>query len=851
VGCLSELVQTLWFEDVGFLHEQMLDTPVGRFSIRQMGIFLIFGLLAWITSLVFVDLVLKIVVAGAIFVAGAVFFTRKIRTVSPEAHLLCFIRRVLQINKKHVAPANNQQFMEQVSKSMLLSATLGVPVKVAGVLKDFSGKILCGKNFKVNINNTTYSNGTTDQEGCFCTYFISDRPGRFEVDIQPENTQDPAQKITIQVNPKKPKKHQKKKRQTRMRNLKPKLSTKLKQPPPQTVCTYEVFPVNYVMLPKQKRLETLGRFQCFLNSLPCQVKLTAVKTQKTLEITENEVTTTYYRFFIEALEPIDWLIEQCGFKQQPLTELPKPKTVKTFSKYLQLENGRLQKTFTVYQLPGKLLPGFISELYGLCEKVLISIKPLPPEVATSQMGKYLRLQKSILLADQSKGRLPKEQTKLKHDMAQATYQSLITGNTRLFELKINLTLQADNHEELTEQTKKLKDTLQARFIRLDCPAYFQQELANGITGKKIVADTTTVSTFFPFVSADLIESPGGVFLGINQLTGAPIVFDPHLRMNQNIVIMGKSGAGKSFTSKILLTRLLQKHKNLAFFIVDPENEYSQVGKLASADVLDITTEKQLGLDPIQIFSDNKDTATSILADLAGIEDNKTYQELRSIVGANHDLLEVYQNSPPNLKDRLSPFVTGTDSFLTMGQPQVFSNRMVFNLSALHRQLAMTQRRSLTFQAANILVFSKIWQMLDNTNFLPLHVPKLVIIDELWLYTSLPAASFLEGVSRRGRKRNVTLLLNSQRLADVLENSAGRAVIENCATKVMLRQDESAIRQAGQTIGLSTNEMETLLELNQGQGLIVAGDIHLPIDFLATQDEYKVFTTKPTERSPPT
>jgi hypothetical protein len=29
---VSELIQTLWFEDVGFLHEQMLDTPLGRFS---------------------------------------------------------------------------------------------------------------------------------------------------------------------------------------------------------------------------------------------------------------------------------------------------------------------------------------------------------------------------------------------------------------------------------------------------------------------------------------------------------------------------------------------------------------------------------------------------------------------------------------------------------------------------------------------------------------------------------------------------------------------------------------------------------------------------------------------------
>jgi len=627
-------------------------------------------------------------------------------------------------------------------------------------------------------------------------------------------------------------------------NLKPKLTK-----PQQTSCCYEVFPVNFIMLPRQKRLEALGRFQRLLNSLPSnQVRLSAVHTKKTLNIKDQELTTSYYRFIIETPEPIDWTLEQCSFKHQPLPDSTQPKIIKTLSKHTILEDGKLQRTFTITQLPNILLPGFISEIYGLCEKVLICLKPLPPETATSQMSKYLRLLKSIILANQSKGRVTKDEIKLKHAMAQTTHQNLITGSTRLFEIKVNLTVQADTIEDLGIKTKKLKDTLQARFIRLDTPTHLQPELAKGTIGKKLIVDTTTASAFFPFASADLIEAPNGLFLGLNRLTGAPVMFDPYLRMNQNILVLGKSGSGKSFTSKIILSRLLQKHKDLAYFVVDPENEYSTVGRLTGAEILNVTTDQQLGLDPVKIFADNKDTAASILADLTGVEGNRDYQELRTIVGASHDLLEVYQNSPSNLKDRLSPFVTGPDSFLTMGQPRQFSSRMVFNLSALHRQLAMTQRRSLTFQAANVLVFSKIWQMLDNPQFLPLHIPKLVLIDELWLYTSLPAsANFLEGVSRRGRKRNVTLLLNSQRLADVIENQSGRTVIENCATKMLLRQDESAIHFAGQTLGLSNAEMEVLLELGQGQGQIVAGDIHLPVDFLATDEEYGIFTTKPTER----
>jgi hypothetical protein len=186
---------------VGFLHEQMLDTPLGRFSIRQMSMFLVFGLLAWLSSLVFADLVLKIVVAGGIFFGGAALFTRKIKTVSPEAHLLCLIMRfTLQIKQKR-SISKSKQCVVQESKAMLLSATIGAPVKIVGVLKDHAGNILANKNFKVNVNSTAHSSGSTDQEGYFCTYFTPDHPGLFQIDIQPQDHPNITQKITIQVNP--------------------------------------------------------------------------------------------------------------------------------------------------------------------------------------------------------------------------------------------------------------------------------------------------------------------------------------------------------------------------------------------------------------------------------------------------------------------------------------------------------------------------------------------------------------------------------------------------------------------------------------------------------------------------
>jgi DNA helicase HerA-like ATPase len=117
-----------------------------------------------------------------------------------------------------------------------------------------------------------------------------------------------------------------------------------------------------------------------------------------------------------------------------------------------------------------------------------------------------------------------------------------------------------------------------------------------------------------------------------------------------------------------------------------------------------------------------------------------------------------------------------------------------------------------------------------------------------MYMALPsAARFLEGVARRGRKRNVIFVVNTQRAADVLEGAGGRALAENCATKVLMRQDESAVRLVAEAFGLSSYEMDAVLDFEPGQALLIAENIHIPIKFIATRDEYPLFTTKPAER----
>jgi len=200
--CLSrEVVSALWFEDVGFLHEQILDTPVGRFSIRQMLLFLTFGLLAYIVSLCFTDLMLKVVFGGVVFCVGAAVALWKVRTLPLEVHLFYLVRRrFLRSKRFKVNPYDLP--VDQLSGGVLLSATLGMPLRIAGVLRDVtSGKILADKTFNININGQVYSQVTTDTEGFFSTYILPNQLGQSQITLTPTDSTKPTQKILVNVTP--------------------------------------------------------------------------------------------------------------------------------------------------------------------------------------------------------------------------------------------------------------------------------------------------------------------------------------------------------------------------------------------------------------------------------------------------------------------------------------------------------------------------------------------------------------------------------------------------------------------------------------------------------------------------
>lgn len=609
---------------------------------------------------------------------------------------------------------------------------------------------------------------------------------------------------------------------------------------------YELLPVNFAMLPRNKQNEVVDSFRGFLNSLERPVRIHIQSATRNIVVGDREFTPSYYRFFLESGEPLDRLLDSNGFRYQRVVEIPEVEVVREFRRRLALRGGILAQTFTVISLPAMLLEGFLSEVYGVASYITVTVNPLPQDIAITKMGKVMRLVKGKIYADAQRHRTPREETELKAQMADEMYRNLFVGGTKLFDVQINFAVAGKDSAELKEKCRLLKRVVAGRLIKLDSPMFLQRRMLEGKAGKKLAVGTETLGCVFPFVSADVIET-GGIFIGINKLTGSPVIYDPALRMNHNIAIVGVSGSGKSFASKLYLTRCASQRRDVVFYCIDPENEYGRVGETLGARVVNVARGREMGLDPLRLFAANKDLAASIIADLSGLPASskpELVSELRIAAGKCDTLPELYKKSVPKLKAYLKGLVKGPDSFLHRGRPIQFTDRMVFNLSDLHQAFLLSKERTGVLHAASLLIFSQIWNEIQR---MPLHRPKVVVIDELWLYTPLPASSaFLEEVSRRGRKRNVTFIMNSQRIADVLESPGGRTAVENSATKVLFRQDETSIDLVADAFKLSDAERETSLSFPPGEGILMAGDTRVPMKFLATDEEYRLFTTRAQE-----
>ena len=603
--------------------------------------------------------------------------------------------------------------------------------------------------------------------------------------------------------------------------------------------SYSIIPTNFINLSEESQVQKLGQFFDILNVIDDRIKITM--SRKVIPITvEGQIQKMpVMQVHIESHSPLADTLEQNKIEFIQGVKPPEFRIKKEHYSMMELEliseqeedNSQelYSKTFTLDGIPATLPYAWITKIFDICSQVQIWINPLDKDEAITRMVRF----KDIIYDDAKNNRITSELFKRADDIE----NSLRRDTTRLYEVIVNCTVIGDDRRSLKENTKTFKKHVKRYGGHFGAMSAKQAAMLYEGFGKKITFDRGSCAILYSFASADMLEIPDGIPLGINMDSKGPIIFDIGKRTNYNIAVIGKSGSGKSFTVKILLNRLTKKFPDSYVYVVDPMGEYSKIADFFGMDVLYLKDEKdQLGLDPF-VLLDPLDAA-DILAEITNAPDD-VKRQFQTYCGKAKTFEEFYDMIPIKYQNALINLKKGPLSRIILGKPRLNSQRKVI--------MSMEGATgSETEQMILLLLLNKIFKI---CNELPVHTRKIILIDEAWMLLRMKnAAKYVNMIVRMGRKLNITFIFISQRLEDISkeDDSGIGKIIDNMETKIILGLEEQAAETARDVLRLSDSETNKIRAFNAGHALFFTKNHRIHAKFMPTAQEKEMFDTRPLE-----
>ncbi len=258
--------------------------------------------------------------------------------------------------------------------------------------------------------------------------------------------------------------------------------------------------------------------------------------------------------------------------------------------YLEIVSSkpRFARSMIVSTIPRMCtFPEFLRSMYTFGDlNVSVFINPVSENVSQTELNRTINELESERIVAWDRGDINRERILAqKRAEAEELRDQIAAGFNKLFDASIICTLFAYSLDELDKYTELLASEMSKTLIGVK-PAWALQDEAlrsnmpfcDNKINKTHTFDRRSMSTVFPFFTSD-VGHERGIPLGFNRQTGLPILFDnfsPTLA-NYNMVIFGKSGAGKGVTIKTLTARssVLMGIESLA---LDAEGEYGIVAE---------------------------------------------------------------------------------------------------------------------------------------------------------------------------------------------------------------------------------------------------------------------------------
>ena len=232
-------------------------------------------------------------------------------------------------------------------------------------------------------------------------------------------------------------------------------------------------------------------------------------------------------------------------------------------------------------------------------KVVMKLNPMP------RMDSEKQIDKAIMEMESKLGKAGRSSTQIDYqthlDTLRQLLVSLKNNNEQLFNVNTYITSEEAAKKDVRAMLKQQGFRYSEMFSR-QIDGFISSNISRLDTMKstKRGIPTTTLAAAFPFISNSL-QDENGMYLGDNEY---PVFVDffkrDRERVNSNMMIIGKSGSGKSYATKTLLTNLAAD--NCKIFILDPENEYKALTKNLGGKFIDVGSSLQGIINPFHIIT---------------------------------------------------------------------------------------------------------------------------------------------------------------------------------------------------------------------------------------------------------
>ena len=551
-----------------------------------------------------------------------------------------------------------------------------------------------------------------------------------------------------------------------------------------------------------------------------------------------------------------------------------PQIFKTFLNEVRYDET-FARTIAVRGYPRTVEEGFLDKIITINGNfdIAIHIEPYNIEFMMIMLNKELQKQRADLWSLQNKGMI-NPTLEIKYNDTKMVLENVQKGNEKLFNVSLYITCKAISLEELNILTKKIESDLNALLMIPHAPTYEMHNallstIPLGMNKLNIKQNVTTkaLSAFFPFTSQFLQLDESGILLGLNK-NNIPIIKDIFKLYNANGIVLASSGGGKSYFTKLMISRLLLNGTKV--IVIDPQAEYVDLVERFNGELITISRDSATIINPLDLMGHDFDEKKLMLLDLFPVMLGQTSEIQKAVLDRALSLVyaqkgitndkTTWKKEPPLMQDllnqlksmsknatkiesetyrslinRIEMYVSGVFSFMNKQTNLNFNNRFVcFNIGDMPNQVKPT----IMFLILDY-VYMKMKKDIER---------KILVVDEAWsLLQRTEDEGYIFKIVKTCRKFNLGLLLITQDVADLLRSDAGKALLNNSEYTLLLRQKPSIIDQVEKTFKLSQQERERLLTALTGEGILIIANEHTEIKIIASPEEHSVITTNADER----